>query len=129
MSDTKKNPGSAHGSFVVVGILLVCGAAAYLSVVRYQGQVSASEGAQLLYEGQVMATFAPSTNNRVNEGQPAIVTIRGYSDQKFVGHVKLVHKEDNGETTTMIQLADAPADAKPPLPCKVTVDTTALVVR
>jgi len=126
MSDTKKSYLSSSGSFAVMGILLLCAAAAYLSVVHYRSQVSSTDGAQLLYEGQVMATFADSSAPRIGEGMSAIVTIKGYADQKFTGAVKLTHVEENGETTAIIQLANAPSDAHPPVPCRVTIDTTGL---
>jgi Tfp pilus assembly protein PilE len=126
MTDAKKSSGMGNGPFVVVGILLVCAAAAYLAVVHRQSQISAMDGAQLLYEGQVMATFAKS-NVPIDEGMPAIVTVKGYSDQKFPGKIKLTHVEENGETTAIIQLSAAPTDAKPPVPCKVTVDTATMI--
>lgn len=128
MTDTKKSTGSSNGSFIACGLLLICAAAAYLTVIRYQGQVSSTGDAKLLYEGQVMATFAKSNAPQVTEGMPAIVTIKGYIDQKFVGHVKLTHIEDNGETTAIIALSAPPADAKPPIDCKVTVDTTTTLI-
>ncbi len=112
-----------------MGILLICAAAAYLSVAHYQSQVSSTDGAQLLYEGQVMATFAKSSGpSSVAEGMPATVTIKGYAEQKFPGTIKLIHVEDNGETTAIIQLANPPSDAQPPVPCRVTVDTTGLSI-
>lgn len=126
MSDTKKSSRSSSGSFLVVGLLLACAAAAYLSVVHYRSQVASTDGAQLLYEGQVMATFADSSAPRIDDGMSATVTIKGYADQKFSGSVKLTHVEENGETTAIIQLANAPADAQPPVPCRVTIDTTGL---
>lgn len=127
MSDTKKSTNSGNGIFVVCGILLICIAAAYLTVVRYQRLVPSTGEAKLLYEGQVMASFAKSSAPQITEGMPATVTIKGYSDQKFAGRVKLTHIEDNGETTAIITLKAPPADAKPPIDCKVTVDTTAVV--
>lgn len=127
MSDTKKSTGSGNGSFIVCGLLLICIAATYLTVVRYRGQVASTGDAKLLYEGQVMASFAKSDAPKISEGMPAVVTIRGYSDQKFLGRVKLIHVEDSGETTAIITLKDPPADAQPPTDCKVTVDTTATV--
>jgi hypothetical protein len=127
MSDTKKSTGSGNGAFIVCGLLLICVAAAYLTVVRYQAQVSSTGDAKLLYEGQVMASFAKSDAPKISEGMSAIVTIRGYSDQKFLGRVKLVHLEDSGESTAIITLKHPPSDAQPPTDCKVTVDTTITV--
>ena len=126
MSDTKKSSRSSSGSFLVVGLLLACAAAAYLSVVHYLSQVASSDGAQLLYESQVMATFAGSSASRIEEGMSATVTIKGYADQKFTGAVKMTHAEENGEITAIIQLTNAPSDAQPPVPCRVTIDTTGL---
>lgn len=128
MTDTKKRTNSVSGSFVVVFFLLTCAAAAYLTVVHYQNQVISIPGAQLLYEGQVMATFEESIAPRIREGMPAIVSIKGYADQPFKGSVKLVHIEDSGEATGIIQLASPPNNAQPPLDCKVTVDTTGAIV-
>ena len=113
-----------NGPWVVIALVLLGIVAANLTTARYSRQAPSTSEARLLFEGKVLASFNTPAAKEIKEGMKATVTIDGYPDKKFGGTVILTHRNEPSETLLMIRLAEPPADASPPVPCQVTVDTS-----
>lgn len=121
MKESESKKASNGGSFLAALAVLLGIAAGYLAWLQQQDLSPTSEEAQLLFNGEIMATFEGQPAAQITENLAAVATVSGYGKQLFRGVVKIVHKESPGKILTMIRLKDPPPDAKPPVPCHVTV--------
>ncbi len=110
------------GRLAVVSLVFLCAAAAALTVLVYTKRTSSTGDAQLLYGGEVIATFPQSQRLESLEGGMARVTVDGYGSKVFSGLVKLVHRDESGDVIAMIRLDETPVEVTPPVACEVTIE-------
>lgn len=125
-ASANKPPRQKNGSAVAIFILAICGLGAAFTAFNYTAQAISTADAKLLFDGKVLATVPTTEAKKILKGMPATVTIEGYSEQKFSGVVELVSPDPDSATETMVMLkvVSPPKDAKPPVACQVTVDTS-----
>ena len=105
-----------------MALLILLGiAGGYLMWLGQRDLSPSSMEAQLLFNGEIMASFDGESAAQITENLAAVATVTGYGERLFPGVVKIVHKEPKGNVLTMIRLNDPPKDATPPVPCHVTV--------
>ena len=121
-----KPPRKKNGSAVAIFILALCGLGAAFTALNYTAQAISTADAKLLFDGKVLATVPTTEAKKILKGMPATVTIEGYDEQKFSGVVESLTPDPDAaaETMVMLKVVSPPADAKPPLACQVTVDTS-----
>lgn len=126
MSDPEKQPPKKNGVVAVVFILTLCGLGAAFTALNYTAQAISTAEAQLLFDGKALATVPSKDAPKIKKGMPATVTIAGYGEQKFPAVVEMVSPDPDAkdEALVMLKVLSPPQDAKPPIHCQVTVDTS-----
>ncbi len=119
-------PTKNNGRTVALAILLICGLGAAFTVLNYSKQALSTADAKLLFDGKVIATMKTEEANKIVRGMPATVTVEGYGENNFPAVVDMITPDPDAaaETLIMLTLVTPPADAKPPVNCQVTVDTS-----
>lgn len=119
-------PRKKNGSTVALVILLVCGLGAAFTVLNYSTQAPSTADAKLLFEGRVIATMKTEEAKKIVRGMSGMVTVDGYGERGFPAVVDMVTPDPDSKSDTLIMLTlvSPPDDARPPVGCQVTVDTS-----
>ena len=127
MADSdNQRPRKKNGTGAVIFILTLCGLGAAFTALNYTAQAISTAEAKLLFDGKALATVPTSEAHKIKKGMPATVTIDGYAEKKFSAVVDFVSPDPDSaeETLVMLNVISPPTDAKPPVACQVTVDTS-----
>lgn len=119
-------PRKKNGAAVAIFILTLCAAGAAFTALNYTAQAISTADAQLLFNGKVLATIPTVEAAKILKGMPATITVDGYGEKKFSGVVEMLSPDPDSSTDTllMLNMVAPPEDAKPPVGCQVTVDTS-----
>lgn len=122
----KQPPKKKNGAAAVIFILTLCGLGAAFTALNYTAQAISTAEAQLLFGGKALATVTTKDASKIKLGMPATVTITGYGEKKFPAVVEMLSPDPDSaeETLVMLKVLSPPEDAKPPVACQVTVDTS-----
>lgn len=120
------SPRKKNGRTVALAIMLICGLGAAFTVLNYSTQALSTADAKLLFEGKVIATMKTAEATKILRGMPATVTVDGYGEHNFPAVVDMITPDPDSaaDTLIMLTLVSPPKDAKPPVNCQVTVDTS-----